>query len=82
MAEHIIILGSCIQLQDTTFLSTKPRYMDQMIRETIRIEIHPNSMNMEDGLATTGHGSPSSTVSKDVGSISCSIASPQSPPGN
>jgi hypothetical protein len=49
MAEHSINLGHHIQLQNTTTISTKPRYMDRIIREAIEIELHPNSMNREDG---------------------------------
>jgi hypothetical protein len=60
VAKHIN-LGHSIQLQNTTILSTKSRYMDRMIREAIEIELHLNN--------TVNHGSPSFTLSKDVGSL-------------
>jgi hypothetical protein len=43
-----------IQLQDTKFTSTKPSYMEQLIREASNMELHPNSMNRQDSLI--GHG--------------------------
>jgi hypothetical protein len=49
MAEHSTNLGHAIQLHHPAILSTKPRYMDRIIREAIEIELHPNSMNREDG---------------------------------
>jgi hypothetical protein len=44
LVEHSINLG-----QHTAILSTKPRYIDCIIREVIEIELHPNSVNREDG---------------------------------
>jgi hypothetical protein len=49
VAEQSINLGHRIQLQNTTILSTKHRYMDRIIWEAIEIELHPNNMNREDG---------------------------------
>jgi hypothetical protein len=48
MAEHSINLGHHIQLHNTTNLSTKPRYMDHIIKEAIEVELHPNNINRED----------------------------------
>jgi hypothetical protein len=38
-------MGHRIQLQNTTILPAKSRYMDQMIRETTEIKLHPKNMN-------------------------------------
>jgi hypothetical protein len=50
VAKHSINPGHCIQLQNTTILSTKPRYINKMNREATKIELHPKNINREDGL--------------------------------
>jgi predicted GIY-YIG superfamily endonuclease len=50
VAEHIN-LGHETQLQNTSILVKKSRRMDQVIREAIEIELHPNNMNREDGFS-------------------------------
>jgi hypothetical protein len=47
-AEHSINLSHRIQLHNTSILANKSRYMDQIIREAIEIELHPNIINRED----------------------------------
>jgi hypothetical protein len=48
VAEHSINLDHRIQLQNTTILSNKSRYVGRMIREAIESELQPN-MNRDDG---------------------------------
>jgi hypothetical protein len=60
MAEDSVNSGHSIQLQDTRILSTKSQYIDYIIIEVTEIELHPNTMNREDGFYLS-HGKFSSS---------------------
>jgi uncharacterized lipoprotein YddW (UPF0748 family) len=51
VTEHDTNLCHHIQLQNISILAKKSRHMDQMIREAIEIELHPNSINRKDGFS-------------------------------
>jgi hypothetical protein len=65
MAEHSINLGHCIQLHNTTILSTKPIYRDRNIREATKIALHPNNMNREHGFCLSKSWKPFISSLKD-----------------
>jgi hypothetical protein len=70
VAEHSINLNHRIQLQNTTILPTKFRYMDRMIREAIEIELQQNNMNREDGLRLSRSSKTLiHALKKDVGNV-------------
>jgi hypothetical protein len=47
MAGHNLNLGHCIQFHNASILSTRPTYINHIIREAF--EFQPNNMNREDG---------------------------------
>jgi hypothetical protein len=69
VAEHSIELGHRIELQNTSILATKTRYMDRIIREAIEIELHPENINREEGFY----------LSKSWKPLICSL---KNPPGH
>jgi hypothetical protein len=70
MAEKSINLRHRIHLHHTTILSTKPRYMEHINRETTEIELHPNNINREDGFC----------LSKSWKPLICSLKDRRKPP--
>jgi hypothetical protein len=65
-------LGHCIQLHHTAILSTKPRYMDRIIREATEIELHPNNTKREDSFC----------LSKSWKPFTCSLKDRRKPPSH
>jgi hypothetical protein len=51
VTEHSINIGHPIQLPNTSILPRKFRCIDQVIMETVEIELHPNNMNGDDGFS-------------------------------
>jgi hypothetical protein len=56
--EHNINFGHRIHNHHTPILSTKPRYMDRIIRDAIKNELHPNNMTREDGFCLSKSWKP------------------------
>jgi hypothetical protein len=50
VAERSVDLGHHIQFHNISVLATKTQCMDRIVREAIKIELHPNNMNRDVGL--------------------------------
>jgi hypothetical protein len=65
MGEQSINLRHCIQVHNTSILSTKLRYMDCIIREATEIRFHPNNKNTENGFCLSKSWKPLISNLKD-----------------
>jgi hypothetical protein len=55
---HSIILNHHIQFNDTSILAKKPRCMERIIKEVIKIELPPDNMNSEEGFSLSKSWKP------------------------
>jgi len=53
VAEHIFNHDHIIRLQNTELLSTKPGYMDRLIRDAIEFEMRPSNITRDGGFNLT-----------------------------
>jgi hypothetical protein len=58
LAEHGFNHNHKILLQEFEVLSTKSGYLDSLIMEAIKVNLHPNNINREDGLILSGAWKP------------------------
>ena len=58
VAEHKFNHNHFIKSQDTWILSTVRGYMEWLIREVDELELHPDGLNMEEGLTLSGAWKP------------------------
>jgi hypothetical protein len=56
--KHSTNLGHHIHLHNTSILAKKSRYMDHIIREAIKTELHPNNINREYGFSLSKSWKP------------------------
>jgi len=58
VAEHRFNHNHLIKFQDTQILSNIPGYVDQLIREAVKLKVFPNNMNRKEGLNLSGSWKP------------------------
>jgi hypothetical protein len=56
--EHSIDQGHHIQFHNSSILAMKTRYMDRIVREAIKIELHPYNINREGGFCLSKSWKP------------------------
>jgi hypothetical protein len=57
VAEHSIEWGHQINCRDTEVLA-RTGYMDQLVKEAIEIQLHPNNFNREEGFKLSHEWNP------------------------
>jgi hypothetical protein len=62
VAEHSIDSGHRIEFNETEVLAKTSRYMDRLVKEATKINLHPDNINREEGFKLTKAWNPSTRL--------------------